>query len=91
MELALGHGAVAEVAQHDLVAPLVLDGEPHPRGEGQMGAHDTVAAQEVDALVEEVHGAALALAETVHAPEELGHDPPRVGALGQAMTVLSVR
>src|SRR5262244_2936610 len=90
VELALGHGAVAEVAEHDLVAALVLDGEPRPRGQWEVRAHDAVAAQEVDALVEEVHRATLALGEPVPAAEELGHHAPGIGPLGDAMPVLAV-
>jgi len=56
-----------------------------------MGADDRVAAQEVRRLVEEVHRAALTVAEPVAAPEQLGHDPTRVGALRQTVAVLAVR
>src|SRR5215467_2348523 len=90
VELALGHRAVSEVAEHDLVAALVLDGETRSGGQGQVRAHDTVAAQEVDALVEEVHRAALALGKSVPAAEELGHHAPGIGALGDAVAVLAV-
>src|SRR5262245_3826919 len=90
VELALGHRAVSEVAEYDLVATLVLDGESRPGGQGQVRAHDTVAAQEVDALVEEVHRAALALGKPVPAAEEFGHHAPGIGALGDAVAVLAV-
>jgi hypothetical protein len=53
-----------------------------------MGAHDAVAAEEVDALVEEMHGAALPLRQPVDAAEQLGHDPLGVRALGEAVAVL---
>src|SRR5262249_39913638 len=46
--------------------------------------------QEVDRLVEQVHRAALALAEPVDATVQLRHRPARVGALGQAMAVLPI-
>src|SRR5580704_18037662 len=90
VELAFGHRAVTEVAQHDLVAPLVLDREAGAGGERQVRAHDAVAAQEVDALVEEVHRAALALTQPAHAAEQLGHDPARIRPLGQAVAVLAI-
>ena len=91
VELPLRHGAVPEVAEHHLIAALVLDPKPHPRGQRQMGAHDAVATQEVDALVEEMHRAALPLREPVDASEQLGHDPLGVRALGEAVAVLPVR
>src|SRR3989337_1070903 len=65
--------------------PWYLMAKPAPAASGRGGAaDDAVAAQEVDALVEEMHGAALAVAEPVAPAEELGHDAPRVRALGQA-------
>src|SRR6266540_5624492 len=91
VELPLGHRAVAEVADDHLVAALVLDGEGRPGRQRQVRAHDGVAAEEVHALVEEMHRAALALAEPVAPAEELGHDPPRVGALRQALPMLAIR
>src|SRR5207249_6011234 len=90
LELALGHRAVAEVAQDHLVAPAVLDGEAHAGGDRQVGADDGVAAEEVVLLVEQVHRTALALAEPVDAPEQLGHHAAGIGALDEAVTVLAV-
>ena len=84
VERALGHRAVAEEADDDLVAALVLDGEAHAGRERQVAAHDAVAAEEVRRLVEQVHRAALALRAARRAAEQLGHDPPRIRALGQA-------
>jgi hypothetical protein len=55
-----------------------------------VSADDAVAAQEVDALVEEVHRAALALGQPVLPAEQLGHDALGIGALGQAVAVLAV-
>jgi hypothetical protein len=60
-------------------------------GERQVRAHDGVPAQEVPALVEQVHRAALALGEAVTAPEQLRHRAPRIAALGQAVAVLAIR
>ena len=90
VELALGHGAVAEVALHDLVTALVLHRERGAGGDGQVGGDDPVPAEEIDALVEEVHRAALALAEAVAAAEELGHDPAGIRALREAVAMLAV-
>ncbi len=90
VELALGDRAVAEVAHADLIATLVVDGEPDAGGQGKMGADDGVAAEEVHTLVEQMHRAALTLAQAVAAAEQLGHGPAWVAALGQAVTVLAI-
>src|SRR5262249_26880269 len=66
-------------------------GEARPGGEWQVRPYDAVAAQEVHALVEEVHRAALTLAEAVDAAEQLGHHPPRIRPLGDAVALLPVR
>src|SRR5438094_750811 len=56
----------------------------------QVRADDGVAAEEVVLLVEQVHRTALALAEPVDAPEQLGHHAAGIGALDEAVTVLAV-
>src|SRR5438552_12192710 len=90
VELALGHRAIAEVAHDHLVPPAVLDREAHAGGDRQVGADDGVTAEEVVLLVEQVHRAALALAEPVDAAEQLGHHATRVGALDETVAVLAV-
>jgi len=91
VELPLRHGAVAEVAHDHLVAAPVLDSEADAHCDGQVRPDDRVTAEEVGALVEQVHRAALALGEPVAAAEQLGHDPLGIGTLRQAVAVLAVR
>src|SRR5262245_5938572 len=90
VKLPLRYRAVAEVADDDLVTALILDGEAHAHRDRQVRADDGVTAEEVDALVEEVHRAAFAAREPIAPAVELGHGALGIRALGQAVAVLAI-
>ena len=90
MELTLRGGAVSEEAHRHVTLPLELGRQRRPAGDGQPAAADAVGTQHPHREIGDVHGAALALAVAVHAPEQLGHHAPDVGALGDAMAVAAV-
>ena len=91
MEGAVVDGRFAEEAGDDLVAAAILDGEGDARGDRDVATDDAVAAEEVAALVEEVHRAALAAHAAVGAAEELGHDRAGGEAARERLPVVPVR
>ena len=90
MELSLVDSAVAEEADHDLVAAAVLDGQREPHGDGQVTAHDGVSPHEALLHVEQVHGSALAAAGARDLAHQLGHHGIRGHAPGQRVAVVAV-
>src|SRR5438874_410445 len=71
VERALVRRAVAEEAEGDAVLAAVLRRERGAGGERHVAADDRVAAEEADARVEEVHGAAAPLRAARHLAVEL--------------------
>jgi hypothetical protein len=90
VEDALVGGAVAEEGDRDGVAAQVLVGPRRADGDRDAAADDAVRAEDPEAEVHGVHGAALAAAEAVDLAEELGHHRVDVGALGQQVAVAAV-
>ena len=90
VEGAVVGGAVAEEGDADIVAAAAPGGEADADGVADAGADDAVGAEQADAAVIEVHGAAAAAADAVGLAEELGHDPAGIGALGQRVAVAAV-
>ena len=85
-------GAVAEEGDADVVAALRCarahaDADRVP----DAGADDAVGAEQPDRAVVEMHRAAAPAADAVGLAEELGHHPPRIGALGERMAVAAMR
>src|SRR5215831_635813 len=83
--------------------PIPKEGYRHPITLRQLGSersassnrhastHDPVGTEHADAEIGNMHGAALAVAITVTAPKQLGHHEFQVGALGDGMSVPTVR
>src|SRR5205823_2222551 len=91
MEGADVDGRLAEVADADLVAVLVADREPDPRGEWDVPPDDPVPAQEPPPGVEQMHRATLALGAAGRLAEQLGHHGGGRHAPRQGLTMLTVR
>jgi hypothetical protein len=84
-------GALAEEAQRHPLLAQVLGLERRARRDRHVPADDAVAAQEVEAGVEEVHRPAEALRAARLLAVELGHDRARAHPLGVGVAVLAVR
>jgi hypothetical protein len=82
--------AVAELAQHRLLAAVARDRERDAGGDGQLPADDAPAAQEVASDVEQVHGPAAAVRAAVDAAEQLGHDGAGAHAAREREAVVAV-
>src|SRR5678810_591092 len=81
---------LAHEADAHLVAAPILDGEGNAGAERNVRANDAVAAEEVQALVEHVHRAALTASTAVDAAEELGHHGARCHTACKRLTVVAV-
>src|SRR5208282_2790338 len=90
VEGALRERAVAEEAGDDFGAFVVADRERKAAGDGQSAADDRIAAHEAEVLVEEMHRAAAAVRNSGRLAEQLSHHDARLGALGEAVTVLAI-
>ena len=74
---ALVHRAIAEERDGDTPFLLILDGEAQTSGDGELGADDGLAADEVVLGAVHVHRATLALAAPRRLAQELCHDGGR--------------
>ena len=90
MERAGVHDRLAHEADAHLVAAAILDREADARAERHVRADDAVAAEEVQALVEHVHRAALAARAAVDAAEQLGHHRARRHAARERLPVIAI-
>jgi hypothetical protein len=90
LELALGGGAIAEEARGHIAPLLQLSGQRGATRDGQPAAHDAIGPQHPHGEVGDVHGPAPALAVPVDAAKQLGHHPPDVGPLGDAVPVATM-
>ena len=85
------HDRLAHEAEAHLIAAAILDREADAGAERHVRADDAVAAEEVEALVEHVHRAALAARAAIDAAEQLGHDGARRDAARERLTVIAIR
>jgi hypothetical protein len=90
VELALGHGAVTEVAGGHPVDAAHLVGQRHPHGERQPAADDRVAAVETPLRVEDVHRAAASATAPGYLAVHLGHQRFHADAPGERVPVLTI-
>ena len=88
---ALVGGAVAVEADADAARLQRLRRQRRAADQRRAGADDAVRAEHALRQVGDVHGAALAAAEPVLAPENLVHHAVDVAALGDAMAVAAMR
>src|SRR5690606_11895992 len=89
VDLALVGGAIAEVAERDVVVAAVLLCERKPRAERNVSADDPMSAVEVLLHGEHVHRAALALGVAAAAARELGHHALGIHAASQHVAVVA--
>ncbi len=83
-------GAVAEEADRRSAVFLLLLGEGHAGGQGNLAAHDAVSAPHALGVVEHVHRPALALGDPGGLAVELGHESFGLQAQGQRVAVVPV-
>jgi hypothetical protein len=83
-------GAVAHEAEHDVVGATILLGEGNAGSERQVTADDGVATPEVGFDVDQVHRAALALADAGRFAKHFGHHLARFGADSQRVGVVTI-
>lgn len=83
------HRLTHEAGDH-LIAATIADGEAHARCDGDVSAHDAMAAKEAKLLVEHVHRATLALRAAVLTAEEFGHDRTRRHATRERLSMVAV-
>ena len=91
VESAMVGSAIAEERHSDVVPSLLAGAHADADRMPDAGADDAVGAEQAHRLVVEVHGAATAAADPVGLAEQLRHDPPGFGALGQRMAVSAMR
>src|SRR5712691_7435185 len=87
----LAERPLAEEADGDLVGPAPLRRERGARRDARGAADDRVRAEIPVLVIGNVHGAALAAAVAGLLAEQLREHPPRLGALGEAVSVPAVR
>ena len=86
----LFRGTVTEEAVHDFRFLADLRRPGSARRVGNTGAHDTRGAEETALDVGEMHRAAEALAEAVHATVNLGHHGVRIAAENERISVAAI-
>jgi len=91
VELAFSHRAVAEQARREGSLTLQFLSERKPQRKWQAAADDGVAAIEALADVEDVHGPAAPAARPGLLTVHFGHEGVHVEAVGNGMSVLTVR
>ena len=84
------HGAVAELAEHGLRAPLAHERQRQPGRHGQLAGDDAPPPVEAALDVEQVHRPAATVRAAVGAPEQLGHGRLRGDAARQREAVAAV-
>ena len=90
MERTLFRCAVAEEAEDHLALLADLRGERDTRRLRDPLADDPGGAEEAAARVAQVHRTAVATAQAVLAPVDLGHDRLRVGSEGDRIAVAAI-
>src|SRR5690606_11032831 len=78
VEGTLAHGAIAHVANAKGARLLIFFSKRNPRAKRDLTTNDAVSAKEVVLLVEDVHGASLALGYARCFSEKFGHNQFRV-------------
>jgi len=90
VESSLVHGTVSEKTGTDASLTPVFRSKGQSHRNGKLTADNGVAAHEGQIRVKEVHGTALALADSGGLAKQFGHDPLRVGAPNNGLGVLAV-
>ena len=79
------------VARDDRAAIAELLRQRDPAGDGDVRRDDRIAPNKANTGIGQVHGAALAVTESVRLAQNLGHHALGVAALGNAHAVTAVR
>src|SRR5687768_7774598 len=84
------HRCLAEEADTDLIAAAVLDRPADACGERYVPADNTMTTEKIQALVEEMHRAALSTRAAVLSPKQLSHHRARAHSARERLTMVTI-